>query len=183
LNTIGKIGFPFCCHEEKQINIFFLDWNPQTAAQYHCDKHCVKMILEGCQILSTVARERYGLNVGYRSGWKHHPCTKWAAEYDMNFYWLCRLTSALCEEYTYRYGKHHKCEDVLGQIVEAIGSIVYDHLSYPYLAMPDDCKLGDPVESYRQYYLLHKQHLLTYTKREIPEWIQKAGLGTWKEGK
>lgn len=28
------------------MNIFFLDENPSLSAQYHCDKHVVKMILE-----------------------------------------------------------------------------------------------------------------------------------------
>jgi len=33
------------------MNIFILDNNPKLAAQYHCDKHCVKMILESAQLL------------------------------------------------------------------------------------------------------------------------------------
>jgi len=28
------------------MNIFVLDYNPKKAAEYHCDKHVVKMILE-----------------------------------------------------------------------------------------------------------------------------------------
>jgi len=27
------------------MNIFYLDEDPKLCAQYHCDKHCVKMIL------------------------------------------------------------------------------------------------------------------------------------------
>ena len=38
------------------MNIFFLDKDPIIAAQYHCDKHCVKMILEYAQLLSTAHR-------------------------------------------------------------------------------------------------------------------------------
>lgn len=38
------------------MNIFVLDENPQLAAIYHNDKHCVKMILETAQILSTAHR-------------------------------------------------------------------------------------------------------------------------------
>jgi hypothetical protein len=30
----------------------------------------------------------------------------------------------------------------------------------------------DPVESYRLYYRLDKQHLLTYTKTERPSWLE-----------
>ena len=35
------------------MNIFFLDPDPDTCAQLHCDKHNVKMILEYAQLLST----------------------------------------------------------------------------------------------------------------------------------
>ena len=38
------------------MNIFVLDKNPRIAALYHCDKHCVKMILETAQMLSTAHR-------------------------------------------------------------------------------------------------------------------------------
>jgi hypothetical protein len=33
------------------MNIFYLDKDPETCAQYHCDKHVVKMILETAQLL------------------------------------------------------------------------------------------------------------------------------------
>ena len=42
------------------MNIFYLDPRPDTAAEMHCDKHCVKMILEYAQMLSTAHRERDG---------------------------------------------------------------------------------------------------------------------------
>ena len=35
------------------MNIFHLDKNPIKCAEYHCDKHVVKMILETSQMLST----------------------------------------------------------------------------------------------------------------------------------
>ena len=35
------------------MNIFVLDENPYLAAQYHNNKHVVKMILETAQLLST----------------------------------------------------------------------------------------------------------------------------------
>ena len=36
------------------MNIFVLDEDPVKAAEYHCNKHVVKMILESAQMLSTV---------------------------------------------------------------------------------------------------------------------------------
>ena len=38
------------------MNIFVLDKNPIKAAQQHCDKHVVKMIVESGQMLSTAHR-------------------------------------------------------------------------------------------------------------------------------
>lgn len=39
---------------ESYMNIFYLSDDPVEAAQQHCDRHVVKMILETAQILSTV---------------------------------------------------------------------------------------------------------------------------------
>jgi hypothetical protein len=36
-----------------EMNIFILDLNPRVAAQAHCDKHVVKMLLESVQLLYT----------------------------------------------------------------------------------------------------------------------------------
>ena len=38
------------------MNIFYLDTNPALCAEYHCDKHVVKMIIEYAQMLSTAHR-------------------------------------------------------------------------------------------------------------------------------
>lgn len=38
------------------MNVFFLDRNPRVAAEYHLDKHVVKMIQEYAQLLSTAHR-------------------------------------------------------------------------------------------------------------------------------
>jgi hypothetical protein len=32
------------------MNIFYLDEDPKICAQYHCDKHVVKMIIEYAQL-------------------------------------------------------------------------------------------------------------------------------------
>ena len=42
------------------MQIFYLDHNPQLAAQYHCDKHVSKMAVESAQLLSCVFRNYYG---------------------------------------------------------------------------------------------------------------------------
>lgn len=49
------------------MNIFYLDNDPLKCAQMHNDKHCIKMILEYCQLLSTAHRVLDGHNVIMKS--------------------------------------------------------------------------------------------------------------------
>ena len=98
------------------MNIFVLDLDPAKAAQSHCDIHVVKMILESCQILSTVMHKHSEIGV-YKPTHQHHPCVVWAGASKQNFLWLKSLMTHLCREYTERYGKHHKCESYLNRLV------------------------------------------------------------------
>ena len=179
------------------MNIFVLDENPVIAAQMYVDKHCVKMVLESAQILSTavftMARtmkisddavvETYPMI--YKPTHQHHPCTLWASSNSARYNWLRELGLALCDEYTYRYGRRHKSEDVIKSLDCPVGGMcswTNPPLKPFALAMPDECKTNDAVQSYRNYYLSAKQKLLIYTRREPPKWIP-AGMARYKEGK
>ena len=98
------------------MNIFILDTNIELCAQYHCDKHVVKMITEHAQMLSTACRA-FGLNVGYNSTHVNHPCSKWVRESIDNYLWLIDMTHYLHEEWRYRYGhssnKYHKAYEII----------------------------------------------------------------------
>lgn len=164
------------------MNIFVLDLNPKKAAQYHCDKHVIKMILESAQMLSTVLHEmgeEHHHPVLYKPTHKNHPCTKWVAESIDNFKWLLDLGLALCKEYTHRYGKHHKTEAVLNHIyyhyIDNIKATDFRQRAVgltPFaLAMPLQYQGDNVVDSYRYYYQQDKKDLLTYTNRDIPEWL------------
>ena len=78
-----------------KINIFLLDYNVTQCAQYHCDKHIVKMPLETTQMLSTV-HWRYENKGPYLPVHEKHPCTLWAGQTVENYVWLWRLGIALC---------------------------------------------------------------------------------------
>ena len=43
------------------MNIFHLSSNPRYCAEWLCDKHCVKMIVETGQMLSTAYQRHFGL--------------------------------------------------------------------------------------------------------------------------
>ncbi|HAW80963.1 MAG TPA: hypothetical protein DCX27_15355, partial [Balneola sp.] len=92
------------------MNIFVLDKNPNEAARQACDKHVVKMILESAQMLCSVHPEG---TAPYKRSFYNHPCTKWVRETDKNYDWLVDHALALCSEYTKRYGKTHKSEEII----------------------------------------------------------------------
>jgi hypothetical protein len=40
------------------------------------------------------------------------------------------------------------------------------------LAMPDECKVDNAVDSYREYYRTEKRKIAVWKNREIPEWFK-----------
>ena len=132
----------------------------------------VKMILESCQILSTVLNEQ-GFKAPYRSFNPKHPSCLWAAEASENFENLVLHCSAMLEEYTERFGKIHKCQAVLEAILD-----IYDPMIFPQrqatplrLAMPEHFKSENPVQSYRDYY--SQKDNMRYPKEKIPSWLKE----------
>ena len=102
------------------MNIFVLDENPIRAAEMMCDKHIPKMVVESAQMMASAVR-RWGATDDvmpltkagkpYKGGYANHPCTLWAGDTFGNFGWLADHAIALCDEYTYRFGKVHACDD------------------------------------------------------------------------
>lgn len=152
------------------MNIFVLDKDPVISAQQQVDKHVVKMPLESAQMLCS-ALIRHGLtDTPYRQAHKNHPCTLWAGDNRSNFMWLVQHGIALSQEYTRRYGKRHKSQDVIewcsGQVDKIPGGNLTDHR----LAMPDQYKTDCVVTSYRDYYFNEKYKLASWTKSKPPQW-------------
>ncbi len=155
------------------MNIFYLDNHPDDAAEMHCDKHCVKMILEYAQMLSTAHRELDGNvpDILYKSTHKNHPSTIWTRSSKQHYDWLFRLFRMLSAEYTLRYGKIHKTWEKLGKILEtAPKNIVENGWSDPPQCMPDHCKKSDTIDAYRNYYLTEKASFSTWNYSKQPTW-------------
>lgn len=159
------------------MNIFFLDRDPKLAAQYHTDKHVVKMISESAQMLSTVLFEHYPHIKMFKPTHVNHPCNKWLRESKENMLWLLDLTEHLNDEYIERYSKlvNHASYDMLAN--NNITSLILNSdipsigLTPPALAMPDYCKIyDDPVACYRLFYKMEKTHLFAW-KSHKPYWI------------
>lgn len=152
---------------ELLVNIFILDWNPVINAQMHCDKHVRKMILESTQLLCT-ANWWHGYPSPYKPTHVNHPCSTWVRMNLLHWVYTRQIALALCAEYTYRWGKAHKCEAVVRNL--PVPKINRTPFLKPPLIMPDECKKHSVPTSYKLYYLNYKQHILQWTKRERPTW-------------
>lgn len=179
------------------MNIFVLDKDPIIAAQLQCDKHVVKMIVESAQMLSTAHRMLDGVqmrnakgqlvkkwaltdardDILYKSVHTAHPCTVWTMQSDMNYLWHYAHFTALCDEYTHRYGKVHATDKLLREELAIMPSkIKYADMTPFALAMkanPECMYKDDAVKSYRAYYQTKQDRFsMVWTKRSIPEWFK-----------
>ena len=160
------------------MNIFYLVEDPVECAKMHTDRHCVKMILEYAQMLSTAHRVLDGENVHpdlYKIAHKNHPSTIWTRSSKQHYDWLFRLFRMLSAEYTLRYSngkfKVHKTWDKLGKILEtAPKNIVDNGWIDPPQCMPDHCKKPDTIDAYRNYYLTEKASFSTWNYSKQPTW-------------
>jgi hypothetical protein len=185
------------------MNIFYLDRDTRKCAEMHVDKHCVKMILEYAQLLSTAhrvldgvltdgvsqsgrKRKYYVLNdereqVLYSATHLNHPSAVWVRHSAANYMWLAELLEQCCIEYSYRYGKIHKVES--SGLMQALKNTFPKNIpdkpfTEPTPAMPDECKVaGDSLQSYRNYYVMNKGHLWSWkgkiNSRSEPQWFIK----------
>jgi hypothetical protein len=180
------------------MNIFILDNDPVKAAQLQCDKHIPKMVVESAQMLSTVHRmidgvmerrpsksgsmlqyyklDDYREDILYKAVHMNHPCTVWSRENCSNYDWHYKHFIALCNEYTYRYGKIHATETKLATVLRnPPKKIKYTEGKSPFrLAMGSnpECMFEDAVKSYRAFYQTKQERFaMKWTKRKVPEWF------------
>jgi hypothetical protein len=156
------------------MNIFFLDLDVNKCAKYHCDKHVVKMILETAQLLCGVHHitPQVTSQVPYKLSHKNHPCAIWTRTSLTNYLYLCELGLALSKEYTNRYGKRHKSQDVIEWCLINKPKIQDIGFTDPPKAMPDEYKVSDVVESYRNYYRGAKMDFAVWKNGDKPDWIK-----------
>jgi hypothetical protein len=157
------------------MNIFHLDDDPKKCAQYHFDKHVLKMILESVQILCSVLILKK-MDAPYKLSFQHHPCVLWASKSLSNWYWLKNLTKELNKEYQYRWRKNinHRSYETIKLFYPSNDRIKDLGITERPQMMPKKYQvIGDSIKAYRTYYLSEKRDLLKYTRRMIPEWIKR----------
>jgi hypothetical protein len=165
------------------------------------DRHVVKMILETAQLLSTAHRvldgnevvEKKQVNgsfpVRYRNvkRWRlnddrettlysathiNHPSAIWCRINSSNYNWLYHHFLGLLDEYTFRYGKTHKCAGMTGVLQDVPNNILLGNFTEPTPAMDSTFIVpNDSLQSYRNYYRHGKVKLHSWTNRNPPEWI------------
>ena len=161
------------------MNIFFLDNCPVQSAKWLVDKHVCKMLLETMQMACT-AYHLQNIEAPYKISHQNHPSSKWLRTSYDNFLWGIEHAYAIADEYTERYGKRHKSEDVLDWIESNMWQLSFDSNDLtPYaIAITEDaiCRTlpefvqVDTVGKYKLYYQYDKKHLQSW-KQNKPEWI------------
>ena len=186
------------------MNIFFLHPDPLTAAEMHCDKHCVKMILETAQMLCTAHRaldgdKRADIYNMYKTAHLNHPSTKWVRGSLLQYEWTYHLFKFLCSEYTQRFNKVHLTDTKLREVLKTPPSLmtrmaewssnygnrytqppqqsITDGGEYtqPPQCMPDQYKVpDDAVQAYRNYYIGEKAGFAKWAYCSTPDWFSVA---------
>lgn len=183
------------------MNIFMLDKSPQKSAEMLDSTRVIKMIVESAQLLSTAHRILDGTklldyttgrkktlwklpdsrdDILYQAAYVNHPCNIWIRKTSSNYRWLFDHFSSLLSEYTRRYGKIHSSSRLETALSSYPNNLIHGDFTPPPLAMPDEYKTEDFVESYRSYFngekLFPKKKPADWKTREIPYWVNKRKL-------
>ncbi len=164
------------------MNVFVLDRDPIVAARMQCNKHVVKMVLETAQMLCANFPEG---SAPYKRSHYNHPCTIWARTSKANFRWLVIHGMALANEYTNRYGKVHKSQEVLMWCFKNMHKLTFpeEGLTEFGVAISDDqnCRMMIPgfdeldvVDKYRLYYIFDKSAFAEWPSGKIPKWYEEG---------
>jgi hypothetical protein len=174
------------------MNIFILSHNPIKAAEYHNNKHVVKMPTEYTQMLSwayfndkgEMIPHTYDLRnfpraqgfYAFNKGHYNHPCTKWVRESLANWEYLLKLAYWTAKEYKHRYDKEHATYAIMLWMLHNPPLLPKRPLTEFPQAMPVGCQHDNVVIAYRTYYRLYKDHIAQWhsknpnNTRKPPNW-------------
>jgi hypothetical protein len=152
------------------MNIFILDRCPAKAARMLCNKHVVKMITESGQLLCNKFWE-CGIEAYYSKNHYNYPVSLWTRQSSANFLWLLEHAKVMCEEYTNRYHRRHKVQDIIEWCESNFSRLTFkqSELTPFTLAMPDKYKQEDAVLAYRDFYVAEKAYFAKWFGPK-PEW-------------
>jgi hypothetical protein len=137
------------------MNIFYINEDPIVAAQELADDHIRKMQIESAQMCCTAHWET-GNEAPYKRAHKNHPSTIWARQSIQHYRWLVQHGLEICNEFTKRYGKHHKTQDTLEWCRDNEPNLPDNGFTPPPQCMDDIYKSTNVVKSYRRFYIEEK---------------------------
>jgi hypothetical protein len=156
------------------MNIFYINADPIAAAQQLADDHIRKMQIESAQMCSTAHWES-GSQAPYKRAHVNHPSTKWVRESIQHYRWLINHGLEICSEFTKRYGKHHKTQDVLEWLRDNEPSINDNGFTPPPQCMPEQYRDADTITAYKKFYIEDKIGVkgLSWNKlNNAPDWVR-----------
>ena len=152
-----------------QLNIFFLDMNPQMCAFAHCDDHIHEMIPVYSQILSNahhildpesdIVEHIKPLDPGFPNV-QMEVQVAWAKDIWGNYQWLHDLWFWMNKEYWYRFdGMHDDWNTYYNKLSHIPNNIPKGDMTSPPSLVPDDLKetqleddFQNTIGSYRNFY-------------------------------
>lgn len=179
------------------MNIFYIDTDPVKSANFHCDAHLRKMIIEYAQIMCVAHwnstdesdLERAVRNNLYRPVHQKHPSTIWVGHHPMAYSYTFSMWDELHKIYINRYGKQHasfRLRETIVNLPQPLIEKLKNCVDNPWYSPPPMCfgkdyehiKDGvDPtsheavVNAYREYYRQGKSRFASWGgDRSLPRW-------------
>lgn len=133
------------------------------------------MIVESCQLLCSVFYFNSDIKPFYRLTHKNHPCTKWVRLSKANFEWLLKHLRELLNQYTLRYNKKHKCEQVYNWINEHKIWLNFNYFKLTSFiqCMPDKYRFKNTIQAYKNYYIGEKLKFAKWKLGNVPKFIKE----------
>lgn len=181
------------------MNIFLLDTDPHKAAEYHCDQHVSKMIIEVAQTLSLMVMHKDpGMCKPPTQGhpfWTWHGVdlwapkdkvltgtefSSWASDRYSNTEWLCQLGHGLNYQHEVRWHKPaYMSHQIIRSITERLEFLHFPRLlptDFPMVVTPAISALDlGPITSYRLYYASTKRNFASWKRLgKDPYWWADA---------
>ena len=156
------------------MNIFYINTDPVVAARELADDHIRKMQIESAQMCCTAHWET-GNEAPYKRAHKNHPSTKWVRESIQHYDWVVEHGLEICSEFTKRYGKRHKTQDILEWLKSNKPNLPDNGFVAPPQCMPDEFKSSNTVEAYKKFYILDKVKVKKLDWKKLnnkPIWIE-----------
>lgn len=179
------------------MNIFFLSADATENAKFYCNAHVVKIILEITQML-WAAWGTFECNTipshikRYKVTHKNHPMNIWVRTSKANYIYAATVGLELCKEYTFRYKKQHKCQQIIEWLIQNCPLEIFNienpksktksttifsktgfppHVTPIPLCMPVEYHDDNVITAYRNYYMGSKTKIAQWKGRSKPVWF------------